>query len=472
MKTIRFYNTDGREIQEFVPLEPGKAGIYCCGPTVYNYAHIGNLRPYTHWDVLRRTFERFGYSVKHVMNITDVGHLTDDGDDGEDKMIKSAREKGMDVWDIAAFFTDAFFADIRRMNILLPHVCCRATDHIEIMQDMVKKLENNGLTYQAGGNVYFDTGKFPGYGKMALLDKQELKAGARIEVDINKRNPQDFVLWFTAGKFANQAMLWDSPWGKGYPGWHLECSAMSSHYLGEQFDIHTGGIDHIPVHHTNEIAQSEGAFRKKWVNYWIHNEFIIVKGGKMAKSHGEFLTLQSLLDQGFDALDYRYFLLGGHFRSQLVFSPDSLSSAQSARKSLVSRLNALWQELKGKSSAVKPGTIARTYLTAFDNALADNLNTPRALASLWGLIKDDSVAPGEKLTAALSMDEVLGLDLENCRAADQELTPDAEALQLLEERQQARTAKDWTLADRLRDRLLEQGWKVIDSPEGSKLEKS
>ena len=424
----------GAQFRTLFPWNPGKQAFIVAAPLFTNYAHIGNLRPYTHWDVLRRTFERFGYIVNHVMNITDVGHLTDDGDDGEDKMIKSAREKGMDVWDIAKFFTDAFFNDIKRMNILPPHICCRATDHIEVMLDMVKKLESNGLTYQAGGNVYFDTAKFPGYGQMAMLDKQGLKAGARIEVDHNKRNPQDFVLWFTAGKFANQAMLWDSPWGKGYPGWHLECSAMSSHYLGERFDIHTGGIDHIPVHHTNEIAQSEGAFGKKWVNYWLHNEFIIVKGGKMAKSKGGFLTLQSLIEQGYEALDYRYFLLGGHFRSQLVFFRRFLIQCTIGQEIPNFPLTALSQEIPEMQLPAYNNLekAARHYLETFDDALTDNLNTPRALAALWGLLKDDSIPPDQKTAAAFSMDEVLGLDLQNlCTDNSQAAPSDAESLELM-----------------------------------------
>ncbi|MFW6248124.1 MAG: class I tRNA ligase family protein, partial [bacterium] len=246
---LKLYNTLGRKLEEFVPIREGHVGLYCCGPTVYNYAHIGNLRTYVFEDVLRRVLERNGYEVKHVMNITDVGHLTDDADEGEDKMLVGARQRGMTVWDVADHFTKAFFADIERLNVKMPTVACKATDHIPEMQALVKRLEERGLTYRAGGNVYFSIDEFPGYGELALLDRQELKAGARIEVDSAKRNPHDFVLWFTQSKFEHQAMQWDSPWGRGYPGWHLECSAMSMKYLGEHFDIHTGGVDHINVHH-------------------------------------------------------------------------------------------------------------------------------------------------------------------------------------------------------------------------------
>lgn len=473
MKTLKLYNSDGRDLQEFRPIEEGKAGLYCCGPTVYNYAHIGNMRPYTHWDVLRRILERFGYEVNHVMNITDVGHLTDDGDDGEDKMVKGARERGMSVWEIAEFFTAAFWKDTDALNIRRPDIACKATEHIEDMIGFVRRLEERGYTYEAGGNIYFDTSKLSDYGRMALLDRQELQHGARVEVDENKLHPLDFVLWFTNSKFENQAMMWDSPWGRGYPGWHLECSAMSSRYLGESFDIHTGGIDHVPVHHTNEIAQSEGAFGHKWVNYWIHNEFLLMKTGKMSKSKGGFITLQSVIDDGYDALDYRYFLLGGHYRSQLVFSNESLEGARSARKSLLGRIAGLKREV-GEAPLPDPGelgTAAAARLSAFDEALAEDMNTPRALAELWLLLKDDSVPAADRLAAALDMDSVLAVGMD--RAGDDAAVAgdDAELRNLLARRQEARIAKDWNAADSIRDELAARGWKVVDAPEGARLEK-
>ncbi|MDF1566462.1 MAG: cysteine--tRNA ligase [Spirochaetaceae bacterium] len=474
MKPLRLYNSDGREMQPFTPLKEGMVGLYCCGPTVYNYAHIGNLRAYTHWDILRRTLERFGYAVNHVMNITDVGHLTDDGDEGEDKMIKGARERGMTVWEIAQFFTDAFFRDISRLNIKEPTVSCKATEHIADMIGLVERLEKNGFSYLSGGNLYFDSTKLADYGRLALLDRQELQHGARVEVDENKKHPLDFVLWFTRSKFQNQAMTWDSPWGRGYPGWHLECSAMSSKYLGEHFDIHTGGVDHIPVHHTNEIAQSEGAFGHKWVNYWVHNEFLIMKSGKMSKSKGGFLTLQSLVDDGYDPLDYRYFLLGGHYRSQLIFSVESLDAARSARKSLMGRLTAFRRDVGDtpipQSSDL--GDSVRARLDAFNEALGEDLNTPRALAEVWGLVKDDALPPAERLAALLDMDGVLGLKLDEAGQEDAAGSVDEELADLLRRRDEARNAKDWAAADEIRDELASLGWKVVDTPDGPRLEKA
>lgn len=474
MKPLRLYNSDGREIQDFVSLEPGKAGIYCCGPTVYNYAHLGNLRPYTHWDVLRRTLKRFGYEVLHVMNITDVGHLTDDGDEGEDKMIKGARQRNMTAWDIAEFFTDAFFEDIRRMNIIEPDISPRATRHIDEMIALVRRLEEKGFTYRAAGNICFDTSALDDYGRMAPLDREESRHVARVDADAAKKNQRDFVLWFTNSKFENQAMMWDSPWGRGYPGWHLECSAMSSRYLGERFDIHTGGIDHIPVHHTNEIAQSETAFGHRWVNYWLHNEFLIIKGAKMSKSAGGFITLRSLIEDGYEPLDYRYFLMGGHYRSQLVLSPESLKGARSARKSLNGRAAALHREAGGAAlpglEALGAGALRR--LESFDAALGEDLNTPRGLAEVWNLVKDESIPPAERLRALLSMDEVLGLGLGRAGEESGGERAAAEFADLLRERQLARERKDWAAADRIRDNLLAKGWKVVDTAGGARLERA
>jgi len=476
VKTLILYNTDGRKLQEFVPLRPGKVGLYCCGPTVYNYVHIGNLRPYTHWDILKRSLERFGYQVTHVMNITDVGHLTDDGDQGEDKMLKGARERGMTVWDIANFFTEAFIKDIRQLNIRQPTIACKATEHIPDMLGMVETLTEKGFAYQAGGNVYFDSSKLPDYGRMALLERQvdkQNQQAARVELDANKRNPMDFVLWFTKSKFENQAMLWDSPWGRGYPGWHLECSAMSSRYLGEYIDIHTGGVDHIPVHHTNEIAQSEAAFGHRWVNYWLHNEFLIMKNDKMSKSDGGFLTLNHLLENGYHPLDYRYFLLGAHYRSQLVFSDESLDAAQSARKSLNGRIASFGRESNGEEfpSMNKLSEKAHSRLSAFDEALCDDQNTPRALAELWQLVKDEDISPAERLTAALNMDSILGLGLADI-ASEGAPSIEPALTQLIERREIARASQDWETADRIRDELAALGWKVVDTAEGPHLKKA
>jgi cysteinyl-tRNA synthetase len=404
------------------------------------------------------------------MNITDVGHLSDDADEGEDKMERSARETGRSVWDIANMYTEAFFHDTGRLNVRRPSVVCRATDHIPQMIELVSRLEERGFTYEAGGNIYFSIDKFPAYGRMALLDGQRLVAGARVEVDAGKRNPHDFVLWFTRSKFGNQTMVWDSPWGRGYPGWHLECSAMSMRYLGEQFDIHCGGIDHIPVHHTNEIAQSEAATGKcPWVKYWLHGEFLVVDRGKMSKSSGGFLTLDRLVDEGFSPLDYRYFCLGGHYRSQLKFSFDGLASAASARANLMERLSRLDRTSAGApGSPVSPsalGEAAAGFLRDFEADIADDLNMPKALADLWALVKCQDIPDGEKLAGVERMDRVLGLDLLEVRDM---AALDSGVEALIQERLAARKAKDFARADEIRAILKEQGILLEDSPDGAR----
>lgn len=462
---LYLYNTMGRTLEEFVPREPGSVGMYACGPTVYNYAHIGNLRTYVTEDVLRRTLEFLGYRVTHVMNITDVGHLSDDADSGEDKMERRSRETGMSVWEIAELYTNAFFEDTGRLGILRPTVVCRATDHIKDMIALIERIERNGFTYRAGGNVYFDIGKLDDYGKLALFDRQELQAGARIEVDENKKNPHDFVLWFTKSKFENQAMLWDSPWGRGYPGWHIECSAMSVKYLGEQFDIHFGGVDHISVHHSNEIAQTEAATGKRpWVRYWLHGEFLVMDKGKMSKSAGGFITLQSIVDAGYHPLDYRYFLLLGHYRSQLQFNFDGLDAARTARKNLHDRTARLAAQTQA-APLEKLGAAARSYLESFTGNISQDLSTPRCLSDLWGLLKDDAVPADEKRAVLYRMDRVLGLDLEH--AEPDVLVPDAETAALIREREQARAARDFARADEIRNLLKARGILLEDTSGGT-----
>lgn len=467
--TLELYNTLGRTLQEFHPIDPPHVGLYGCGPTVYNYAHIGNLRTYIFEDLLRRTLEYFGYEVHHVMNVTDVGHLTDDADQGEDKMEVSAREKKMSVWEIAEFFTNAFFEDTDKLNILRPEVVCRATDHIDDMIGLIKRIEENGYTYFSGGNLYFDTTKVEKYGELALLDKQELKAGARIAVDENKKNPQDFVLWFTKSKFEKQTMVWDSPWGKGYPGWHIECSAMSMKYLGEQFDIHCGGVDHIPVHHTNEIAQSEAATGKKWVNYWLHAEFLLMEKSKMAKSAGNFITLRDLESEGFHPLDYRYFCLGGHYKSQLQFSIEALRAAKNARENLVERVARLKESIGAASGGEESWSEkAEEYLTKFRNDAALDINIPKSLSHLWNLLKDEQVSDHEKFELIKEMDRVFGLKLYE---AELDTEIDEAAEEMIRKREEARKQKDFATADKLRDALKERGIVVEDTPEGPRWKK-
>lgn len=477
-------------MEEFVPLQAGKAGFYGCGPTVYNYAHIGNLRAYVFLDILDKTLSYLNYDITHVMNITDIGHLSGDDDEGEDKMVKTAKQRGQSVLEIAQFYTDAFFKDIDRLNIRRPDIICKATEHIQDMINLIKRLEDNGHTYMSGGNLYYDVSTFPDYGKLACLNLDDLKAGARIDIDQNKRNPQDFVLWFTKSKFENQALVWDSPWGRGYPGWHIECSAMSMKYLGEQIDIHTGGIDHIPVHHTNEIAQSEGATGKRWVNYWLHNEFLVIakekgqddsqEAGKMSKSSGNFLTLQSLVDKGFHPLDYRFFLLGAHYRSQVAFSWTAMEGAKSARRALVQRVARVVEQNQGQIPAkgsVEISPKGQEYLDKFKAALENDLATPQALSALQTAIKDNSLPANEILAIVGQMDNILSLSLldnamalhqENAQAAQATAAdPEAQEIQaLVDERTAAKKAKDFGRADAIRQQLNDRGIQIIDTPQG------
>ncbi len=475
-------------MEEFIPIHPGIVGFYGCGPTVYNYAHIGNLRAYVFLDILDKTLSFLGYDITHVMNITDIGHLSGDDDDGEDKMLKTAQQRGQSVLEIADFYTKAFFNDIDRLHIRHPDIICKATDHVQDMIDLIRRIEANGHTYLSGGNLYFDVSTFPDYGKLACLNLDELKAGARTGIDQNKRNPWDFVLWFTKSKFENQALVWDSPWGRGYPGWHIECSAMSMKYLGEQIDIHTGGIDHIPIHHTNEIAQSEGATGKKWVNYWLHNEFLVIakdtdsnnnSTDNMSKSSGNFLTLQSLIDKGYDALDYRFFLLGAHYRSQIAFSWTAMEGAKNARKALNQRISKILQQasgiLPGSSKEIPLSDKARQYLEKFTAALENDLGTPQALSVLQIAVKDPELKAEEALYLIQKMDSVLSLNLTGAAAeilaarspAKNGDSEAAEIQQLIDERTAAKKAKNYARADEIRSLLKNKGIIIEDTPQGS-----
>lgn len=479
---LKIYNTLGSSLQEFHPLVQGQVGFYGCGPTVYNYAHIGNLRAYLFQDILTRVFRFLGYEVKHVMNITDVGHLTDDADSGEDKMLRSAKERGRSVLEIADFYSRAFFYDCERLNILKPNIICKATDHIDDMIKLIQRIEANGHTYFAGGNLYYDISTFPNYGELANLKLDELKAGARIEVDQNKKNPLDFVLWFTNSKFENHALLWDSPWGRGYPGWHIECSAMSMKYLGDRIDIHTGGIDHVRIHHTNEIAQSEGATGHKWVNYWLHNEFLVMDKGKMSKSAGNFLILDNLIQEGFNPLDYRLLLLGGHYRSQISFSWQAMETAKNSRKSLLTKIKKLISQLSSKDmdEILKKENItfkdalnltksenARQYLKDFKDALSEDFSTPKALSVLNLLLKDKTISSYDTIFLLQCFDGVLGLELIQSTIVDENNETDPVIEALIAKRAEAKNQKNYELADKIRDDLKEKGVILEDGPTGT-----
>lgn len=458
------YNTLTRNKEELVTIKKDKVGMYTCGPTVYNYAHIGNLRTYIFEDALKKSLEYVGYKVKHVMNVTDVGHLQSDGDEGEDKMALGASREHKTVWEIAKFYEDAFFEDCRKLNVKKPNVVCRATEHINDMIKFIQKLEEKGFTYESNGNVYFEIDKFHDYTQLANLSIDELEAGSRIEIDPNKKNPLDFVLWFTNSKFTNQIMQWDSPWGRGFPGWHLECSAMSMKYLGERIDIHCGGIDHIPVHHTNEIAQSECALGHKWVNYWVHGEFLVLDGGKMSKSSGDFLTVSRLEEEGFNPLDYRYFCLQSKYRKQLVFSFESLKDAQNGYRALKKKIGAILSNIEEGLTINKE--LITAYQDKFKAQISDDLNLANAFTVLNEVIKDSALNNKEKAFLIEDFDKVFSLDLmkieKEAVEVDEELVN-----RLIAERNEARANKNYGRSDEIRAELLAMNIEVLDSKEGT-----
>jgi cysteinyl-tRNA synthetase len=459
---IHVYNTLTRSKVPLVPLDGKRVRMYTCGPTVYNYAHIGNLRTYIFEDLLKRTLIYNDMPVLHVMNITDVGHLTSDADEGEDKMEKGATREGKSVWDIAAFYTAAFRSDLDRLNILEPDIWCKATDHIKEQIAQIQTLESKGFTYTIDDGVYFDTSRLDDYGKLARLDIENLKAGARIEVAEGKRNPTDFALWKFSPKDAKRAMEWESPWGVGFPGWHIECSAMSMKYLGEQFDIHCGGIDHIPVHHTNEIAQAEAATGKRpWVNIWMHGEFLVMDKAKMAKSGENFLTLSVLREKGVDPLIYRYFCLTAHYRQQLGFSWEGIESAKSSYNALHTKMLDLHEHKTVGRSAPEA---EHKHRIAFNDAINDDLNIPQALAALWTVLRDEKLANERKIMLAEEFDNVLGLGIKGMGRKEE--IP-AEIKALAHERHEARTKKDWAASDRLRADINAKGYIIDDKTDGT-----
>lgn len=456
---LKLFDTYERKVREFKPQQPGKVGLYACGPTVYHYAHIGNLRTYLFEDYLRRTLEFNGYAVNHVVNITDVGHLTSDADTGEDKMEVGARRTGMTAWEMADYYGDAFKQDLVDLNVLTPGTWCKATDHIEEQIAFIQDLEDKGYTYRIKDGIYFNSRKLNSYGYLARLDVEGLKAGARVDPG-ERQFVTDFALW----KFSNpdadpdkkRQMEWDSPWGIGFPGWHIECSAMSAKFLGDYFDIHCGGEDHIPIHHTNEIAQTEASRGTRLANFWMHGYFLQVDNAKMAKSTGDFLRLETLVKEGFDPLDYRYFCLTAHYRSHLSFSWESLKSSGIALARLY-RAAYDWGE---------PGEVSAEYLKQFTGYINDDLNMPRALAVAWDLIRSDMPDATKKATL-LKFDEIFGLNI--VAWAPEELDIPEMVETLAGEREQARKDKNWTRADELRDEILKLGYTVKDTREGPKL---
>lgn len=452
---LRLYDTYTRSVRDFTPIKPEAVGIYTCGPTVYDYAHIGNLRTYVFEDLLRRTLELNDYSVYHVMNITDVGHLTSDADTGDDKMEKGSARTGKTAWEIADFYTDHFQQDLKRLNILEPHVWCRATDHIPEQIEMIRCIEAKGYTYTTSDGVYFDTTKLADYGYMARLDIEGLQAGARIEMG-EKRHPTDFALWKLSPPGKKRQMEWDSPWGLGFPGWHIECSAMSAKYLGTYFDIHCGGEDHISVHHTNEIAQTEACHGTRLANFWMHGYFLQIDESKMAKSSGEFLRIQSLIDNGYDPLAYRLFCLNAHYRAKLNFTWDGLDSSSRS----LDRLRTFVYETG------EPGLVDQGYVEQFREQTNDDLNMPRALAVAWDLVRSGLPAQVRKATL-LQFDRVLGLRLGEWQPAEEKV-PNA-ILELVEQRQVARKEKRWTDADSLRKQVVDAGFEIVDTPQGARV---
>ena len=462
---MKLYNTLTKKVEDFVPYEEGKVKLYTCGPTVYHYAHIGNIRNYIGHDFLDKTLRYLGYNVTRAMNITDVGHLTSDSDSGEDKMEVARKREHKSSMEIAKFYTKAFFDDFKLVNCRVPEIVSPATENIEMYIKMISRLLDNGYAYISGGNVYFDISKVKDYYVLTNHQENELVVGARegVDEDNNKKNQADFALWFTTSKFEHHELLWDSPWGKGYPGWHIECSGISIKYLGEHLDIHGGGVDNIFPHHTNEIAQSEAYLGHKWCNYWFHNEHLLDQEGKMSKSKGAILTVTTLKEKGYDPLSFRFMCLNSHYRKQLVFSYEALDQAENTLKKLRKKVNSIKNE--GDIDKDK----FNLYKEKFIAEISDDLNMANALTILYDLLKDDSVNGSTKIALIKSYDEVFSLDL-----LKEENALDVDFVNYInnkiEERKESKKNKDYELADQIRNELLEKGVKLIDSKEGTTYE--
>ncbi len=458
--SLRLYNTLTRRLEDFQPFHDRQVGLYACGPTVYSTAHLGNLRTYIFEDILRRTLEFNGYTVKHVMNVTDVGHLTSDADTGEDKIEQAARLEKKSAGDIAKTHETEFFRDLEWLNILPPSVVSRATEHIDRQIELIENLEWKGFTYNTSDGVYFDTSKFPGYGRLSGQTTKDKKAGARVEVNAEKKHPTDFALWKFSKPEDKRQMEWPSPWGTGFPGWHIECSAMSMKELGQQFDIHCGGVDHIAVHHENEIAQSEAATGKHpFVKYWLHGEFLILPGKRMGKSEGNAVTVQGVVDRGINPLAFRFLVLQAHYRQPLNFTWEALKAAAEGYRSLVNRVSDLGSEAKIGCAELEQ---------RFTAAINDDLNTPQALAALQDVLKTDYPNRAKRQSINV-MDRVLGLGLSDLAAEPIPVTPELQTL--LDQRERARQAKDFKRSDQLRQKIMSLGYTVEDTPAGPRLRK-
>ncbi len=460
---MKIYNTLTRKVEEFIPKDKNLVTMYTCGPTVYHFAHIGNLRCYIFEDILEKTLNYLGYNVKRCMNITDVGHLTSDSDSGEDKMLKGAKREHKSVMDIADFYTDCFKRDTASLNIKWPEIVSKATDNISYYIKIIEVLLEKGYAYLSGGNVYFDTSKLDDYYKLTNHKIDEMVVGVRegVEEDSYKKNQADFVLWFTKSKFDDQELKWDSPWGLGYPGWHIECSGISVRYLGEDLDIHCGGVDNIFPHHTNEIAQSEAYLGHSWCRYWVHGEHLNDSTGKMSKSKGEFLTVDLLKSKGYNPLSYRFMCLNSSYRKVLVFSYEALSNAENSYLKLKKRISTLSDD--GDVSK----DVYEEYDSKFRAYIGDDLNTANAITLIYDLLKD-SVNDSTKLSLIKAWDTVLSLDLLEDESIEVNL--DSEILEKIELRNKAKLEKNYELADKIRDELLKDGIKLIDSRDGTTYE--
>ncbi|MDP4001095.1 MAG: cysteine--tRNA ligase [bacterium] len=457
---LKLYNSLTRKKEEFKSISPKKVGLYTCGPTVYNFVTIGNLRTYIFQDVLKRTLIYNGYQTNHVENITDVGHLTGDSDSGEDKMEKNAKTTD-DVLAIADKYTSAYIKDEKLLNILPPDTLAKASDHVPDQITMIQKLIDQGFAYESDEAVYFNSSKFPNYNQLTGQNIEDMKLGARQDVvkDPKKKHPIDFVLWFKAvGRYQNHILRWNSPWGDGFPGWHIECSAMSQKYLGETFDIHTGGIDLKFPHHTNEIAQSVAASGKPFVNFWVHGEHLLIDNGRMGKSEGNFVTLDQMIKKKYNPLAYRYLVLTAHYRSKLNFTMQSLTAAQNA-------LNNLYEEI---SSFDKPKIGCAEYEQHFADAINNDLDTPKALAIVWDMIKSEYPSSA-KLQSLIKFDEVLGLDIK--KVWEESKAIPKEVQKLIDEREDARKAKDFKQSDKLRKEIEKKGYLLEDTTDGLKIKK-